>query len=174
MCNFRHILVLFRVRPKGFFLFRPKPKLTEIAIFLFGRNRYRNRKYFSVSAETEPKPKHSLYVRTMVAIFLYFDFLRKTKNKKKQKKFSALIFLLITPQIPNFKKITKLSEKKCKNYFPRSQSHMFRLATETEFLFRPIPKPKPKGVLQFRQNRNSAKMAEIRPKTETESVSVVP
>ena len=107
----------------------------------------------------------------MVGIFLYFDFLRKTKNKKKQKKFSALIFLLITPQIPNFKKITKLSEKKCKNYFPRSQSHMFRLATETEFLFRPIPKPK--GVLQFRQNRNSAKMAEIRPKTETESVSVV-
>ena len=40
------------------------------------------------------------------------------------------------------------------------------------FLFRPIPKPK--GVLQFRQNRYSAKMAEIRPKTETESVSVVP
>ena len=50
---------------------------------------------------------------------------------------------------------------------------MFRLATETEVLFRPIPKPKPKAVLQFRQNRNSAKMAEIRPKTETESVSVV-
>ena len=48
---------------------------------------------------------------------------------------------------------------------------MFRLLTETEVLFRPIPKPK--VVLQFRQNRNSAKMAEIRPKTETESVSVV-
>ena len=52
----------------------------------------------------------------------------------------------------------------------------FWAKTETEkiFLFRPIPKPKPKGVLQFRQNRYSAKMAEIRPKTETESVSVVP
>ena len=49
---------------------------------------------------------------------------------------------------------------------------MFQLATETEVLFRPIPKPK--GVLQFRQNQYSAKMAEIRPKTETESVSVVP
>ena len=46
--------------------------------------------------------------------------------------------------------------------------------TETIFLFRPIPKLKLKGVLQFRQNRYSAKMAEIRPKTETESVSVVP
>ena len=40
-------------------------------------------------------------------------------------------------------------------------------------LFRPIPKPKPKGILKFRQNRISAKTAEIRPKTETESVSVV-
>ena len=48
--------------------------------------------------------------------------------------------------------------------------------TETEImsLFRPIPKPKPKGILKFRQNRISAKTAEIRPKTETESVSVVP
>ena len=42
------------------------------------------------------------------------------------------------------------------------------------FLFRPIPKPKPKGGLQFRQNRYSAKMAKIRPKTDTESVLVVP
>ena len=50
---------------------------------------------------------------------------------------------------------------------------MFRLAAETEFLFRPIPKPKPKGVSQFRPNRISAKLAEIRPKAETESVSVV-
>ena len=41
-------------------------------------------------------------------------------------------------------------------------------------LFRPIPKPKPKGILKFRQNRISAKTAEIWPKTETESVSVVP
>ena len=45
---------------------------------------------------------------------------------------------------------------------------------ETIFLFRPIPKLKLKGVLQFRQNRYSAKMAEIRPKTDTESVLVVP
>ena len=58
--------------------------------------------------------------------------------------------------------------------FVKNMSYMFRLATETEFLFRPKPIPKPKGVLHFRQNRNSAKMAEIRPKTETESVSVVP
>ena len=35
-------------RPKGFFSFRPKPKLAEKAIFLFGRNRYRNRKKLSV------------------------------------------------------------------------------------------------------------------------------
>ena len=34
------------------FLFRPKPKHTEVAIFLFGRNRYQNRKDFSISAET--------------------------------------------------------------------------------------------------------------------------
>ena len=46
--------------------------------------------------------------------------------------------------------------------------NLFRLLTETEVLFRPIPKPK--DVLQFRQNRNSAKMAEIWPKTETVSV----
>ena len=50
---------------------------------------------------------------------------------------------------------------------------VFRLAAETGFLFRPIPKPKPKGVSQFRPNRISAKLAEIRPKAETESVSVV-
>ena len=50
---------------------------------------------------------------------------------------------------------------------------MFRLAAEIKYLFRPNPKPKPKGGLQFRQNQNSAKMAEIRPKAETESVSVV-
>ena len=48
---------------------------------------------------------------------------------------------------------------------------MFRLAAEIKYLFR--PNPKPKGGLQFQQNRNSAKMAEIRPKAETESVSVV-
>ena len=34
--------------------------------------------------------------------------------------------------------------------------------------------PKPKGILKFRQNQISAKTAKIRPKTETESVSVVP
>ena len=50
---------------------------------------------------------------------------------------------------------------------------MFRGVTETESMFRPKPNPKPKGVLVFRQNRISAKMAEIRPKAETESVSVV-
>ena len=33
---------------------------------------------------------------------------------------------------------------------------MFRLATETEVLFRPIPKPIPKGLFSFRPNRNSA------------------
>ena len=38
-------------RPKGFFLFRPKPKWAEIAMFLFRRNRYQ--KWFSVLAETE-------------------------------------------------------------------------------------------------------------------------
>ena len=54
----------------------------------------------------------------------------------------------------------------------KNSENVFRLLTETEVLFRPIPKPK--VVLQFRQNRNSAKMAEIRPKTETESVSVIP
>ena len=51
--EFSAIVHICRVRPKGFFLFRPKPKLAEIAIFLFGRNRYRNRKKNSVSAETE-------------------------------------------------------------------------------------------------------------------------
>ena len=50
---------------------------------------------------------------------------------------------------------------------------MFRGVTETESMFRPKPNPKPKGVLVFRQNRISAKMAEIRPKAETASVSVV-
>ena len=46
------LLTIFSsVRPKGFFSFRPKLKLAEIAIFLFGRNRYR--KKVSVSAETE-------------------------------------------------------------------------------------------------------------------------
>ena len=50
---------------------------------------------------------------------------------------------------------------------------MFQGVTETESMFRPKPNPKPKGVLVFRQNRISAKMAEIRPKAETESVSVV-
>ena len=39
---------------------------------------------------------------------------------------------------------------------------MFRLAAEIKYLFRQNPKPKPKGGLQFRQNRNSAKMGEIR------------
>ena len=43
---------------------------------------------------------------------------------------------------------------------------MFRGVTETESMFRPKPNPKPKGVLVFRQNRISAKMAEIRPKAE--------
>ena len=56
---------------------------------------------------------------------------------------------------------------------------MFRLATETEVLFRPIPKPIPKGLFSFRPNRNSAKPKfgrnrYFRPKTDTETVSVVP
>ena len=34
-------------------VFRPKPKLAEKAIFLFGQNQYRNWKKLSVSAETE-------------------------------------------------------------------------------------------------------------------------
>ena len=46
-------LLHYSARPKGFFSFRPKPKLAEKAIFLFGRNRIRNRKKLSVSAETE-------------------------------------------------------------------------------------------------------------------------
>ena len=41
--------------------------------------------------------------------------------------------------------------------FVKNMSYMFQLATETEFLFRPKPIPKPKGVLHFRQNQNSAK-----------------
>ena len=48
---------------------------------------------------------------------------------------------------------------------------MFWGVTESEGMF--WPKPNPKGVFLFRQNRISAKMAEIRPKAETESVSVV-
>ena len=50
--------VPYSVRPKGFFSFRPKPKLAEIAIFLFGRNRYRNRKKTSISAETESRNRN--------------------------------------------------------------------------------------------------------------------
>ena len=36
------------------------------------------------------------------------------------------------------------------------------VSCRNKILFRPNPKPKPKGGLQFRQNRNSAKMGEIR------------
>ena len=48
---------------------------------------------------------------------------------------------------------------------------MFWGVTESEGMF--WPKPNLKGVFLFRQNRISAKMAEIWPKAETESVSVV-
>ena len=48
---------------------------------------------------------------------------------------------------------------------------MFWGVTESEGMF--WPKPNPKGVFLFRQNRISAKMAEICSKAETESVSVV-
>ena len=51
-----------RVRPKGFFSFRPKPKLAETAIFLFGRNRYINQKNIFVSAETDTETETSEYI----------------------------------------------------------------------------------------------------------------
>ena len=38
---------------KAFFHFGRNQKLAETAIFLFGRNRYRNRKKVSLSAETD-------------------------------------------------------------------------------------------------------------------------
>ena len=50
------------VRPKDFFSFRPKPKLAETAIFLFGRNRYRNWKNIFVSTETDTETETTEYI----------------------------------------------------------------------------------------------------------------
>ena len=58
---YRFVIHLISARPKGFFLFRPKPKQAEIAMFLFCRNRYRNRKWFSVSAETDTETETTVF-----------------------------------------------------------------------------------------------------------------
>ena len=57
-----------RVRPKGFFLFRPKPKLAETAIFLFGQNRYWNRKEFFVSAETDTETETMISLKSAISV----------------------------------------------------------------------------------------------------------
>ena len=62
-------------RPKGFFSFRPKPKLAETAIFLFDRNRYINRKNIFVSAETDTKTETTVFIKsakTLLPIKEYF------------------------------------------------------------------------------------------------------
>ena len=162
------IIVGSRVRPKGFFLFRPKPKLTETAIFHFGRNRYRNRKYISVSAETDTETEinfHSFFSN------FWSDLFQESRISYKNIFKSYKICFLRLFWYDFCRKYNFLEKSHSRNGWKNSEN-VFRLLTETEVLFRPIPKPK--VVLQFRQNRNSAKMAEIRPKTETESVSVVP
>ena len=82
------------VRPKGFFLFRPKPKLAETAIFLFGRNRYRNRKEFFVSAETDTETETMISLKSAISLAQWFA--QKQKNsffgKKWRRKNEKLIF----------------------------------------------------------------------------------
>ena len=56
------------VRPKGVFLFRPKPKLAERAIFLSGRNRYWNRKEFFVSAETDTETETMISLKSTISL----------------------------------------------------------------------------------------------------------
>ena len=76
------------VRPKGFFLFRPKPKLAEIVIFYFGRNRYRNQKIGFVLAETDTETEMPILEDTPIlesqGIFLFkfsFDYCpQRSKN----------------------------------------------------------------------------------------------
>ena len=64
------VSIQIRVRLKGFFSFRPKPKLAETAIFLFGWNRYRNWKNIFVSTDTktdtETTEYNEMYTHTIV------------------------------------------------------------------------------------------------------------
>ena len=69
--NFTTMCICVRassVRPKGFFLFRLKPKLAETAIFLFGRNRYWNRKEFFVSAETDTETETMISLKSAISL----------------------------------------------------------------------------------------------------------
>ena len=85
-----HFFILHEcsVRPKDFFSFRPKLKLAEKAISVFGRNRYRNRKKLSVSAETDTETEMPILEVTPIlesqGIFLFkfsFDYCpQRSKN----------------------------------------------------------------------------------------------
>ena len=138
------------VRPKGFFLFQPKLKLTETAIFHFGRNRYRNRKYISVSAETDTETEinfHSFFSN------FWSDLFQESRISYKNIFKSYKICFLRLFWYDFCRKYNFLEKYHSRNGWKNSEN-VFRLLTETEVLFRPIPKPK--VVLQFRQNRNSA------------------
>ena len=92
------VSIQIRVRLKGFFSFRPKPKLAETAIFLFGRNRYINRKIIFVSAETDTKTETSEYIEMCTHAIIISN------------------FELISPRISNIKSFFKNHYLKKKNF----------------------------------------------------------
>ena len=137
------------------------------AFFYFGRNRNSPKQPFFISAETDTETEinfHSFFSN------FWSDLFQESRISYKNIFKSYKICFLRLFWYDFCRKYNFLEKYHSRNGWKNSEN-VFWLLTETEVLFRPIPKPK--VVLQFRQNRNSAKMAEIRPKTETESVSVV-
>ena len=46
------------------FSFWPKPKIAENAVFLFGRNQYRNQKQLSYLAENDTETEIRIYIKS--------------------------------------------------------------------------------------------------------------
>ena len=140
-------------RPKCFFLFRPKPKPAETAIFLSGRNRYRNRKYFSVSAETEAENE-----TTLIQIWMYLGNMQNFLATQKWPQKTNIVWFEYSFErnINFFKKLiwksTENSQKKFQSFFPKAKILILYVSGSyrKESMFR--PNPKPKGVFLFLQN----------------------